>query len=428
MQNHHSRCVMQSLEKRLLFAVAPASPRADTLGSVFDRTQRQTLLNRMTNLSSNERSTLQTKLTKSITQFDNALLSYMRTRTNVDFYFDPATTSTIGQFIKNNSISFTQTQQDADAVVNHLFPAQSSSATFDVQLPANINWVAPGGSTNPNFLHTLNWQTYWEELAWMSAISPDPKYANELNYELSSWSQQFQTLATPAAWSATDQAGWLLDMSTQGETWTWAYFGFLDNSAFTGAENSLFMYKLLQHGDFLYSNALTTTDFTSNRDIALAKGLLLIADMFPEFDNDAAWQSAARTLMFNSMDTQLFPDGSQYEQSPGYAYNVASDILEAKQLDQLNGHTWPGNESTKLSNLVTSYWQFLSPDGTRPAIGDTYRTSAFGAFLSADVIQGTTMWPASKPRVRDVWVLGTCWRDTLCGQPLIARVARQSWR
>jgi hypothetical protein len=398
---------VQTLEKRLLFATAPATPRADTLGAVFDATERQTLLNRMTNLSSTERSTLQTDLNKSLVKFDNALLNYMRARSNVNFYFDPANTSAIGSFIKNNNISYTQIQTDADAVVNHLFPAQSSSTNYDVQLPASINWVKPGGSSNAEFLHTLNWQAYWEELAWTNAINPDPKYANELNYELSSWSQQFQTLATPTAWSVTDQSGWLLDMSTQGETWTWAYFGFLNDANFSGAENSLFMYKLLQHGDFLYSNALTTTDFTSNRDIALAKGLLLIADMFPEFDNDASWQTAARNLMFTSMNTQIFPDGSQYEQSPGYAENVADDVLEAKQLDQLNGHAWPSSESSLLSKLVTSYWEFLSPDGTRPAIGDTYRTSSFGAFLKADIIQGTTVWPAAKPRARDVWVLGT---------------------
>src|SRR5262249_23717248 len=151
-------------------------------------------------------------------------------------------------------------------------------------LPSKINWIAPGGSSNPEFLHTMNRMPWWQEMGWVSNITGNHTYDTEIEYELASWSQQFSTMDTPAAWSKTDRAGWLLDTSLRAESWSWAYFSLLDHSDFSGAEDSLFLYKFVQTGDFLYSNALSTDDFSSNRTISLGNGLLYLGEMFPEID------------------------------------------------------------------------------------------------------------------------------------------------
>ncbi len=399
--------VIQSLEKRLLCASTPVSPRADTLGATFDKSERQALLDRLTHLPSNTRSSLQTKLNSSVTQFDNALLGYFQGRSNAHFFFDPADAASYGDFIKNNNINYADIKANADAVADsHLFPDQSAAQTYTVDLPANINWADTSPSSNPEFIHALNRHGFWTELAWSSAIDGNAKYATELEYELASWSQKFTSVGTPSFFSATDQDGWLLDSSIRVESWVFAYFTLLDNAQFTSAEDSLFAYKLLQQGDFLYSNALTTTDYESNRTLTLAKGLLYLGELFPEIDNAAAWETTARDLLFKCMDNQLYQDGSHVEQSPGYTSNAAEDLLEARRLDELNGNTWPDAYKTKLSNAIDSYWQLLSPNSTRPAIGDTYRSTSFTLFLKADLIQGTSRWPAAKPRVRDVWLFG----------------------
>ena len=394
-----------------MFAATPASPRPDTLGAAFDSTERQTLLNRLTNLSGSERSTLQTKLNASVSQFDSALATYFQTRTNTNFFFDPSDVSTDSSFITTNHVSYSGIQANGDAVSDsHLFPDQTDADTFTVQLPTNIDWTNGKLSTNTEFLHALNRQGFWMDLSQSAVITGNSKYANELAYELASWSQQYPTMNTPTSWSATDQQGWLLDTSIRTENMVWTYFTMLDNSGFSSAENSLFVYKLLQEGDFLYSNALTTTDFGSNRTISLAKSLLYMGELFPEIDNAAKWETTARNLLFKCMDTQLYADGSDIEQSPGYTDNVAEDLLEARQLDTINGNSWPAQYANQLTTAVDSYWEMLSPDGTRPAIGDTYRTTSFTLFLKADLVQGYTgaseRRPASKPRVRDVFMFG----------------------
>jgi len=56
---------------------------------------------------------------------------------------------------------------------------------------------------------------------------------------------------------------------------------------------------------------------------------------------------------------------------------------------------------------MDAYYQLLTPDGARPAMGDTYRDTSATTFLKADVILGVNRWAPAKPRGRDVWLLGT---------------------
>ncbi len=409
MQGCSLRFDMQGLEKRLLFAAAPAEPRADSLGKAFDSGERQALLDSLTNLSASEHATLKRKLKTGVGAFDSALLSYMRNRSGPNFFFNPANTASIGQFINDNNLSDGDILTHANAVTDsHLFPEQGSSSDYTIQEPAKINWVSPGGSTDPEFLHSMNRQSWWIELAWTSIVTGDAKYANEIEYELASWSQQNPTMDPPASWSKSDKSSWELDTSLRAESWTWAYFSLLDNAHFTPAENSLFMYKLMQTGDYLYQAALNSdsTDYQSNKAISLGKGLLYIGEMFPEFNLAGKWATEARNTLFASMDAQIYPDGSQFEQSPGYAYNVSDDLLDAMQIDKVNNVSWSKKFRVKLANLVDSFWQFLSPNGTRPAIGDTYRNDSRGVFDKADIVLGTTRWPQVKVRERDVFALG----------------------
>src|SRR6478672_570294 len=140
-------CEFQSLESRLFFAATPASPRANSLGKAFDVGERQTLLDRMSNIDATTRSSLQKKLNVSVGQFDSALLSYMRTRPGPNFFFKPSDAGKIGSFIANNKVGYSDLKQHSDQVTDsRLFPDQGSSADFTVKLPASINWVKPGGS------------------------------------------------------------------------------------------------------------------------------------------------------------------------------------------------------------------------------------------------------------------------------------------
>src|SRR5947207_4958295 len=192
---------VQALEGRLLFSTPP-TPRALSVGPAFDASDRRSLLARLTHITPSTRTQLQADLKVSASKFDDDLLIYMRHRNGPKFYFDPADTGTIGSYIKNHDINFSDLTDHSDAVADsHKFPEQTNSPDYTIDLPDKINWITPGGSSNPEFVHSLNRMMWFEELAWSAAITGDPgnKYAHEIEYELASWSQQNPTQAPPSA-------------------------------------------------------------------------------------------------------------------------------------------------------------------------------------------------------------------------------------
>jgi hypothetical protein len=94
----------------------------------------------------------------SLGRFDTGLLNYMRSRTGPKFFYDTRDINSIANFINSNGLDFSDLQAHGDALAEHLFPDQFSSGVYNIQLPAQINWIAPGGSTNPEFLHSMNRQ------------------------------------------------------------------------------------------------------------------------------------------------------------------------------------------------------------------------------------------------------------------------------
>lgn len=411
--------MVDALEPRVLLSLTPASPRPDTLGTLFDRTERQALLDRLTLLPANTKTNLQSQLDQNkLGAFDAALRAHLQSRSSTSFYFDESNASSIASYIVG-TLGDGGAQARADKIVEERkFPQDATTGDFTVTLPANINWVAPGISPSPDFIHALNRQQFWLDLAQASLATGNAKYANELMYQLADWSSEFSTANTPGAWSGTDQSGWLLDTSIRAESFTWTLFSMLGNAQFSDAAVSLLSYKLLQHGDFLNANATTTTDLASNRTISLAKGLHYLGTLFPEINTAASWRNTARNLLFSSMDAQFFPDGGHVEQSPGYTVGAVEDLLESKHLDQLNGTSWPSSRNSQLNKAISSYWQLLSPDGTRPALSDTYRITSVTLFLKANQVQNVSTWPEARPRPRDAWLFGTTLVNSKLSNPV----------
>lgn len=376
--------------------------RGTTPASVLTKPIRQSLLDGLT-LSSTLKNSLQSKLNSNdLAGFDTSLLSYMTTRTNAHYFFDITDASGIGTWITGN-IGDGGTTARADKLVSHLFPSSDDTTTYSVNVGTNIDWVGGSASSSSEFLHTLNRQAYWIDLSQAYRFTGNATYANELISELSSWSTAFPTMGIPASWSTADQKSWLLDMGIRTEQWVWSYFQLLGSAAWTKEANTLLLYKMQQQLAFMSTS--TSYGAADNRQLFHATGWLYSADTFPEITTANA--TAARRLAWDCLDGQYYNDGSHHEQSPGYANNGIMNLLELKYLDSMNAVTWPSDRNTKLTNAINAYYQFLTPDGNRPALGDTYRSTSAQTWLTADQVLGVSTWPAAKPRARDAWLFGT---------------------
>jgi hypothetical protein len=387
-----ARAEIQPLERRQLLS-APTSPRASTL-AWFDRGERAELLARMTLAPSGTRSTLTAQLgstsNTNMAGFDNALLSYIQSRTSARFYFDDSQTASLASFMNSNLDVSSVTTPAAAMTDARAFPTITGDT---VPLPGNINFRNPGIEGVAEFRDGLNRQAFWQGLAQTFRFTGQSKYLEEVRYQLADWSDEFRTMDLPVEWGADGALSWQFTTALRADNWTWTYFTLVGGSGFTGTDSTLFVHKLMQHADWLYQQSISATvDQTvdSNRTLVMAKSLHQLGAMFPEFDNASLWLSRGRELLFQTARAQIYPDGSHVEQSPGYQLAVIDDLLEARQLDVLNGRTaaWPGDMMPLIEASMESYRQFLTPDARRPGIGDTYRISSVNTFLRAGLISG----------------------------------------
>ena len=401
-----NRSLLELLEERLLCSRTPSDPRPDTLGTAFSLAQRAALLNDLGNLPNHTYLTLRNELkADNLSGFDTTLLDYMRTRSSqIAYFFAPGDAQSIADYTKANIGVSGQETFANDVTDDRLFPEASSVSSYTVQLPDAINWNDATKSTNPEYLSALNRQEWWVDLAQSYRYTNNTKYSDELAYELASYQQQDPTFTLPA--KTDSYTSYAFDMSIRVDNWLMSYFSLLGSSVFSGAENSLFLYKFMQQGQALATLNNGITDYTTNRTVSIGKAELELGDVFPEFHEASAWAKQGRQEIYSSLDAQFYADGSQREQSPGYAITVMDDLLESRQIDKLNNQAWVSDELSKLTNAVTAIWQELSPDGLRPAIGDTYRLNGVTIFTKARVVLGVNDWTANAPSTRDAWVLG----------------------
>ena len=390
-----ARILVDALEPRTLLTT-PGNVQPDTLAG-FDKGERQALIARFTNLSS--QSSLAGRIgngsSARLADFDDALQSYMRSRTNVSYFFANNSQQANADFMKAN-LTISKAIDHADKVVDdRLFPATSNDNTYTKTMTGNIDFRAPAGDKGGSFAQSTNRFEYFGNLADAVWVGNDKaKYTNEITYEVARWAEQFGTnLDAPSDWSAVGKSGWTFLSAIRAESWIGTYFKLnsVDNTAFGGADDTLMLYELVNAGDWLYAQSKTAkadASVDSNKSIALAKSLCYLGRMFPELDTAAAWETKGRQLLFDSVAAQIYDDGSHREQSPGYAIGVAEDVLDVFLLDKINGDAslWAGKPRATLDKMVESYRQFLDPDGKRPGIGDTFRTLSVGSFLKAGVI------------------------------------------
>jgi hypothetical protein len=402
---------LQALEGRLMLSKAVITP-----ATVLTKGTRETLLS---DWNGSDKQQLATDLLhNNLDGFDSDLLSYMESRTDATFYFTPGQVQSDLSYI-NAQLGDSNITTTANDVVDHEFPTSSNStSTSTTTLPSgNVDWT----SSNTSFTQNLNRQAFWIQLAEAYQLTGNTAYSTELANELASWSSESPALADANSWPSSEPQWDLLVTSTRATNWDWTYALMVGSSGWTAQENTLFLYKMEETGEFLRNAA--PADMDDNRAVLQYAGLVQVADLFPEFSDAPDWSSYGHHELFNAENQTIYPDGSYIEQSPAYAEVVIDSLLDTKLLDQDNNYIWPSAETSRLSSGVTAFEQMLSPDGETTAIGDTYRESTAPMWLEADLVLSTTAYNAGKPRANDILKFGVSTASQYMGNPITPDLA-----
>jgi Heparinase II/III N-terminus/Heparinase II/III-like protein len=150
-------------------------------------------------------------------------------------------------------------------------------------------------------------------------------------------------------------------------SWAPAFVGFLDADEWPAAEKLAMIKSFHQHG--LYIREYHAAH--GNHALMQMRALTLIALLFPEFCESGGWLRYALEQFPPRVAENVYPDGVQFEGSPGYHVIVMRDLFGILPLLRRCGIDAPETISGPLEKMFEVLMHFITPDIDLPTFGDT---------------------------------------------------------
>lgn len=112
-----------------------------------------------------------------------------------------------------------------------------------------------------------------------------------------------------------------------------------------------------------------------NHGMAQAYALFMIGLLFREHRKAPAWTDLGRARLEAQMRDNVSAEGLHREHSPYYQFFVFQQFYFAYQLAQAYGLKFSPAYVERLNAMLAASAYLLKPDGSLPALGDTYRSS-----------------------------------------------------
>ncbi|OPZ28863.1 MAG: Heparin-sulfate lyase precursor [Lentisphaerae bacterium ADurb.BinA184] len=247
---------------------------------------------------------------------------------------------------------------------------------YDVGDP--VNW-----RLNPNGY--LEWMHAFNRHGWMNALlaayraTGDARYVRTLDDLWLSW---LGDNPEPEGHNGGGDPAWeTLSVAVRGcPTWLDAFFGLLDDPHFRDATRVEILKSLHGHAEHL----LRYTGYANNWLIVESRLLFVLGVIFPEFRRASAWLETGRERLTRELERQVWPDGADWELSPGYHMMACSGFLVPFELARLNAIRLPDSFSSRLTATFDYVAGLSRPDGTLPSVNDSggWRKRAGRSYLA----------------------------------------------
>ncbi len=239
--------------------------------------------------------------------------------------------------------------------------------------PAKTQWVLPfnyrnGEPVNAYALRHLARQHKMVDIALMYFNEgKDPKYIKYFVHQMQSLNRALEE----NKYERIEDGNGIYEVFRAGyriSNWLWIHNMFLNDPAYTDADQLQTIATLLQHGQHLYER---NGNFRpGNHQTKGMSGLAVLSILFRDFKGTDKWYDRAMMRLGEHLEKEINPDGFQFERSVHYHMSDINNYFFVYQLAQLNNISVDTTWERKLKSLFTTLVKIAYPDKSAPVLQD----------------------------------------------------------
>jgi uncharacterized heparinase superfamily protein len=227
----------------------------------------------------------------------------------------------------------------------------SAAELLDVDHPSDIKvpWEI-------NRFHQVWWlgKAYW--------ATHNEEYARKFGELVDDWIKKNPAGFGPN-WSIA------MEVAIRACNWIAGYYFFCDSSSLSADFWLRFFKSLFTHGRYI-EHHLEYARRNGNHLLADIVGLLFIGVFFRSAEFGKQWTSSCVDALQEEMETQVYPDGVNYEKSVAYHRLVLELFYTATILCEYNKVALRDSYMSRLEKMFEFTLAYTRPDGSAPAVGD----------------------------------------------------------
>lgn len=204
---------------------------------------------------------------------------------------------------------------------------------------------------------------HWATLAQAWLLTGDARFAGEIVAELHDF-REANPVEIGVNWTCT------MDVAIRALNWALALDAIRHSAALSDDDWQTAMAALREHGAFIFGNFENTYEVTSNHYLSNIVGLFYLSFLFADDADGADWNRFCRSEIEKELETQILPDGADFESSIPYHRLVTELFLGAAALAEHMGEPFSDSLRARLSQMLAYFANCLRPDGRFPQIGD----------------------------------------------------------
>jgi uncharacterized heparinase superfamily protein len=286
-----------------------------------------------------------------------AMSTYFHQRKMPRFFFDETEVEQLISFIDEDQ-KF-KTIRSADKICHNIFDFRSVPP---IEFKDEIDWFfCP--KNNKAWMWDLNRHSYFETLGRAYRYTNEKRYARKFADLLRDWIKKNPPGPKSPNWFN------VFEVSFRINCWIWALYYFRSPRVLSDETLISLLKGLLTHGRYLYANL--EYHVQNNHLLLEAKSLAFLGLLFTEFRDAQKWVKTGLNVLFQQIESQVYPDGVHSELSTLYHRIIVGELLEIAILFDRLGIS-PPNQFTEAFEQMIEFELWVSkPNGTFPLFGDS---------------------------------------------------------